>query len=119
MAVIDGVLQSRVSKLVAPNIMPSTTNGVISRSQIQGRRARIYIPDYDGRAIGDQVAVNIDTDGRYSFIGSGTVESMEEWMYAVLNDALFANVTKATAYYSIENASGKQQSDEAVYTVKD
>ncbi|WP_347169101.1 hypothetical protein AAHI06_17315 [Pseudomonas salmasensis] len=119
MTVINGVLQSKASQLVAPNIIPSSTDGKIYRSEIAGNKARIFLPDYDDKAIGDEFVIYVDTDGEWDYFGVGKVESMDKEIVAVLYDALFADATLATAYYTVKNASGERQSAKAEYRVED
>ncbi|MBD9456292.1 hypothetical protein IB241_01190 [Pseudomonas sp. PDM05] len=113
---MNGVLVSRSALLPAPSIVPSSGN-VISRAVIVGNKARLVIPLYPGIAIGDQVNVQILTDGQWGFFSSATVTDVNTMIEFVLYDALFASpTTQATASYIVNN---NDYSAQALYSVED
>lgn len=116
---MTGVLISYDDYLVAPNIVPSATDGVIKRSDTSGNRAVFVLPLYKDIAVGDQYRLYVRTNGGWGWGTYGTIASTTKVVTVGLSDPIFVGITTVTAHYEIEKQGREIQSHEAVYSVVD
>lgn len=113
---MNEVLVSRSDLLPAGFILPANNN-IISRAEIAGNKARVYIPLYPEIEVGHEVSIEVWTDGEWIMLARRLVTSIDKMIEVPLLDKLFANpVTRAIVSYVVN---GNNHSEKQEYTVED